>query len=322
MMRKLDLDALRADLTAVTQMMREADENGDPVGKLQWAHRRSEIETELQRLLGSPAHTAGVALFFGGSPVIGSQGIKADFAGRSLETFQDLISKRFAMLEGGDMGSRGPIRFKPCTQMMVTDVARGSFGFMLEEAAENETLTDTPLKHAVDDISRLVVRVTAPDAALFEEAVEEMDPRMLGALRDFFRNLDDAAATLRLVEGERDVSFSGPDIHRARLRTEETEIREMQDDTVIGKLIGLIPSHRKFELRRSGTGDVIYGAVAADLSKSYQAELDAGTGNPIGRTWRTRMKVREVTERNRPLKRAYTLVGLLQEIADSGVTSS
>lgn len=316
MLRKLELDGLRSDLAAVEGLLADAESAGDPVGKLQYARRHEELEEQISRIKGIPEHTAGVALFFGGNPVIGSKGIMADFAGRSLETFQEMIAKRFAMLETGELGRRGPIPLKSSTQMMITDVARGSFGFVLEEATDNHNLADTPLKLAVDEVSGLVTRIASADEELFEAAVESVDQRLLGALRDFFKNLDDAGATLRIVEDSRDQSLGRSDIARARQRTEAMEIEENETDTLVGELLGLVPVHRRFELRLVATGETIYGAVSADLSKTYVASLHDDLGNPTGKVWRTKMRIREVRARQRPAKLTYTLLGLMEQVTE------
>lgn len=315
MLRKLELDALNVDLAAVSTLLEQAVAAGDPIGELQFTQRRKEIEETIHQLAATPEHTAGVALFFGGRPVVGSKGISAEFAGKVLESFQDLITKRFATFEVGALGQRGPAPFKPDTHMLVTDVARGSFGFVLEESAANASLTDTAVKHTLDELTELVTRVASPDDKLFESAVENLDPRMLGSMRTFFRNLDDAGATIRIVEGDRDQSLTYSDVQRARLRIETMEITEKETDSLVGELIGLLPEHRKFELRLADTGELIYGSVSQEFTKGLLRDLMAKPSTVLGKLWRTKMNIREVRERNRPPKHSYTLLGLLEEVS-------
>ena len=82
MPRRLELQALEAELAAVTDLLSQASETGDPVGVQQYAQRRSEIESGIESLRGASTHQASVALYFGGKPVYGSRGISAEFAGR------------------------------------------------------------------------------------------------------------------------------------------------------------------------------------------------------------------------------------------------
>ncbi|HMQ34882.1 MAG TPA: hypothetical protein PKD53_29445, partial [Chloroflexaceae bacterium] len=67
----------------------------------------------------------------------------ANFAGKAIDRYQDLLAKRYASLESGPLGDRGPVPLHPNAQMLITEVARGSFGFMLEEASEPTSLVDT-----------------------------------------------------------------------------------------------------------------------------------------------------------------------------------
>ena len=313
MLQKLELESLNADLAAVTALLEQAIGVGDSVGKLQFEHRKEELERQITQMENLAEHSASVALFFGGKPVIGSKGIFADFAGKSLESFQEMLSKYFATLESGDLGKRGPVPFKQSTDLLVTNIARGSFGFILEEASVNESLTDTHIKFALDQLSELVARVASPDEELFERAVESLDPRVLISLRSFFRTLDDAGATIRVVEDKRDYSLTYPDVQRARLRTEAIDIEERDSDSLVGELIGLLPQHRKFELRRSDTGEIVYGSIAREISNEHLDTMSE-TGGVVGKQWRVKVKIREVRERNRRPKLTYTLLGLLEEI--------
>ena len=76
--------------------------------------------------------------------------------------FQDLVSKRLATLESGPLASRGPVPLREKAQLMITDVARGSFGFVLEEEPSSDALTNTPLQIVVEEMSELIYRLSLP----------------------------------------------------------------------------------------------------------------------------------------------------------------
>lgn len=143
MLKKLEVDALKADLAALTALLAARTEDDDPVGWLQLSSRKADLERELTQIEATPETRAAVALFFGGRPVLGSKGIAANFAGKAIDRYQDLLAKRYASLESGPLGDRGPVPLHPNAQMLITEVARGSFGFMLEEASEPTSLVDT-----------------------------------------------------------------------------------------------------------------------------------------------------------------------------------
>ncbi len=190
MPRKLLLDSLKAELNSVQELLRQAQDAGDPVGELQYTHREEILKKEIEELDNVITTSASVALFFGGKPVLGSKGIAAEFAGGALERFQDLVTRTFAKAEVGPLGERGPIPQKYNTQLMITELARGSFGFVLDEMSEQSELQETALKLMVDEVAQIVEKTGSPNEPDFESILVSLDPRTLIALEDFFVILD------------------------------------------------------------------------------------------------------------------------------------
>ncbi|MDN3685566.1 hypothetical protein QW180_26410 [Vibrio sinaloensis] len=70
---------------------------------------------------------------------------------------------------------------------MVTQVAKGSFGFILDEVSDQLEITETALKHTVDDVLELLDASAQPDEDKFEKKlIESLDKRVLQSLKDFF----------------------------------------------------------------------------------------------------------------------------------------
>ena len=71
--------------------------------------------------------------------MVGSRGILANFGGKMLEIYQDLVSKRFAASELTEpLSARGAIPLRNNTQLLVTEVARGFFGFVLTQPSTDQ----------------------------------------------------------------------------------------------------------------------------------------------------------------------------------------
>lgn len=104
MLKKLELQALRADMSAIERLLQGRTSEDDPLGYLQLSKRRQVLSAKLAEIEGAVQHKAAVALFFAGGPVVGSRGIDAAFAGKTVGLFQDLVSKQFAMEEVGELG--------------------------------------------------------------------------------------------------------------------------------------------------------------------------------------------------------------------------
>lgn len=307
MPKKLARDGLNSEISTVKALLQSAIDYGDIVGELQLKHRINELESELKDLNKSSQidNTASVALFFGGKPVLGSKGIAAEFAGVALEQFQNLISKAFATNEVKELGTRGKVPFKESSNLMVTGLARGSFGFVLDEMSNQTQLESSELVHIIDNVALLLRDTAAQDEAIFEALLDDLDPRMLLALKEFFANLDNSKATLRVVEKELDMTLDGAAIHRAKTRTEATSIEE-KTNQIEGILIGFLPEHRKFELK-DNTGNIVYGSASREAVEQFQKFEQ----NPLGRSCLINASIKTVVPLNRSPKEVVRLVEFL-----------
>lgn len=312
MMKRLELNSLNADLAAVEALLALRSEDSDPVGWLQFSSRKINLMNELAKLEEQPDNKASVALFFGGRPVIGSRGIHADFAGKVLETFQDMVAKRSATIEtGSPLGERGRIPGRSNAQLIVTEVAHGSFGFVLEEATQDADLIETPLKHIVEEVSDLIYRLSQEDDEGFESVVETLDDRLLASIKDFFKILDEGGATFKLVEGKKEFILQRDDVERGRIRADTMEINEKEKE--ITGMFFMLPDSRKFEVSPADGGSVYKGSISAECLRDILDGLPQPPPDTINRVWKVRLKVREVRQRTGATKTSYTLTKLIEK---------
>jgi hypothetical protein len=314
MVDKLARDSLTAQLASARRLEGMARAAGDSLGAMQFQQQSEALEAELETLAERPEKLASLAVFFGGEPVLGNHGVKADFAGKALEDLQGFVKRRFAVAEtGGALGARGRVPLGTSADLLVTGVRRGSFGFVLEEAAVNEPTVQTALVDTVDEAARMVSQLASPNDEDFEEAAALLDNRSLAAVRNFFETLDKAGASVRIVEGDRDFSIGSADVRRAFTRTSSMNVIEREPQVLRGRL-HLLPRSRRFEFDLLGTGEVIAGTVASGLKGIVPEEGQAVFESPEGKLWRAHFQVREVQRLNQPPKRYFTLVGLIDEI--------
>lgn len=318
MLKKLEHDALTADLVAVESLLASRTEDEDPIGFFQYSSRRRDIAEQLHRLGSRPDHHAELGIFFGGGPVQGSRGINADFAGKALDDVQALITKRYSELETGGLKQAGRLPLTDRSRMLVTSVVRGSIGFVLEEASDTAEIVETPLRLVVDQISELLTSFGADDAAAFDEAAGTLDQRILVTLKQFFVRLDEQEATLRVVSGSRDVVLNRHAISLARQRVQEIGIEETLDEFV--GTVFLLPESRRFELQTWAAGSVVTltGTVSHEATAQFSGQQDLGApaidARKISqRPWRVIVKTKVIVERNRPPKRMFSLVRLIGE---------
>jgi hypothetical protein len=307
MLPQLSQQFLQANLAQAELLLHEAAEDDDPIGQHQLDQLVSELRGKLAVIPTLIAQApAGVALFFGGRPVVGSQGIHTEFGSKILERFQKIVSQRFASEELGPLPTRGRVPLKDDTHLLITDVVRGSFGFVLQAAqSESDDPADTSLKAVVDKVASTLSRVASQDEMLFNEAASEIDERQRSSLADFFKLLDSEGATMRIVEGERDFELDQPSVQRARSRIENLEILE-RTEVLTGQIVGWLDASAKFELKIHETMEIVQGTVA----RSELERVEIENIEPYHKHLRAQVKVREVSTRNRLAKRAYTLLSL------------
>lgn len=308
MPKKLSINSLSSEITTLNELLSSARQSGDIVGEMQLEHRIGELSNKLETLKEQTLidNSASVALFFGGQPVLGSKGIAAEFAGVALEQFQNLIAKVFANNEVGDLGGRGRVPFKANSELMVTGLARGSFGFVLDEMSEQVQLESSELSHVIDKAALLLRDSAALDDAVFESLLEELEPRTLIALRDIFSNLDSSKATIRIVEKELDFTLDGPSIHRAKIRTEATSIDETETE-IEGVLVGFLPEHQKFELK-DNTGKLFYGSATKEAVEQFAK----ATESVLGKSCQMKVIISTVSPLNRPAREVVRLMQFLK----------
>ena len=81
MLLQLEQKFLQANLAQAEVLLADAAEDDDPIGQHQFGQLVRELQGKMASLPSAIAKApAGVALFFGGRPVVGSQGIQADFS--------------------------------------------------------------------------------------------------------------------------------------------------------------------------------------------------------------------------------------------------
>src|SRR3954463_9938005 len=104
MLKRLELQSLRADLASVVAILTRRTPDSDPVGWFQFSERKAQIEEQLAELEAQPEQNS-IALLFSGRPVIGSHGIAVDFGSSMLSFVQSLVSIQSASQEGS-LGDR------------------------------------------------------------------------------------------------------------------------------------------------------------------------------------------------------------------------
>jgi hypothetical protein len=267
MPKPLRLKALRSDLSFVQKQLAALGDPSDTV-RLMWDQRRRTLEEELESFQGVQENHARVALLFSGSPVIGSQEIKLDFASRVLDNYQNIIAVLASERTGMQVGARGRLPSTFTSKLFIRDILRGSVGFLIEEAEPTQLeMVASPLKEAIHEASKVLGDLSALDSARFEERIQELSPRMISAIKKLAKILHDAGAETKIVDDERELSLDHKSTASLHARLNEVEYAE-RDEVRTGYLQGLLPDRRQYEFQIAGT-PMLHGPVSEDFDQRW-----------------------------------------------------
>ena len=168
---------------------------------------------------------------------------------------------------------------------------------------------ETPAFQAVKSVSDLLKDVAATQDAAFDERLQELDARIFQALKRFVGHLHRADSTLRVAEEQQELRLDKASVQRAFERVSRVDIEE-EEDVVEGELLGLVPVQRRFDFRRTDSGEVVTGRVAPTLSADYLERIDK-EGIIAGGNWRATIRIKTL---HHPDGRHSTVTHLLVDL--------
>lgn len=297
---KIERDRMAGELASLESMLASIPES-DFATRLGFEARRETLKEQLAAATGWMEPAASTALFFGGRPVVSSVGIEAEFGGNALAKFQDLVSK---VMVQDDLGQRGPVPHKAASALHITNVVRGSFGFLVQEVAPQASLVQSNLSHAVEVASALMIAFSEPEESDFQTAAAEVGSRALATAGEFFAMLKQNEATFRLVSGDRDHSFNSGAIALAAERAMSTRVEEFVE-SYPGKLSGTLPESHAFEFKLDGR--TITGKVDRALPSAQLAEWNL---HHLNEDCSAHMRVRRVFRESQLVRETYVLADI------------
>jgi len=233
---------------------------------------RRSAEARLQQVdallaqMPAAAPRASVRLTFRGLPVLGSEGILADFGMKAVNAFSEAVAAVAASLSA-PLAAMGPIPNRDANQLLITGTAVGSFGFELQELPINQAdpLEPSAVGRALAQTQNLLLGTTAPDDELLADTAAELDQRAIDKVRTFVAVLRDNEATCALQFGARTFRFN--ELAEVQTSLDRLSHDNLQEESIMvsGQFEGLLPRRRSFEFRRADSGEVLTGKLAAAI---------------------------------------------------------
>lgn len=293
-------------------MLANASPN-DVMGQFSLKSRLQEVERELALIGAERGTRAEVALIFNGKPVAGAAAIDASFGSKAIDQFQRTVATAFAVqASDGRVGQRGPTISSEMAALHITGVLHGSFGFVLEEIdPRGDQWTESALKAAADAAVSLLERVSSPNEADAELALEEVNDRLFVNIRDFVKLVHDNQATLVIAEHEKFVELNNASIARAYDRVANASIID-EELKLRGVLQGVLPAARRFEF--VGEGFNIKGKVARDITEEYLKTLDSDP--MVGHLVTAIFRKRTVRDTTSAVRESFVLVRVIPDVGE------
>lgn len=211
---------------------------------------------------------ASVRLTFRGQPVLGSEGILADFGMKAVNAFSEAVAAVAASLSA-PLAAMGPIPNRDANQLLITGTAVGSFGFELQELPINQAdlLEPSAVGRALAHTQNLLLGTTAPDDELLADTAAELDQRAIDKVRTFVAVLRDHDATCALQFGSTTFRFN--ELAQVQTSLDRLSHDNLQEEQVVlsGQFEGVLPRRKSFEFRRADSGEVLTGKMAAAIQR-------------------------------------------------------
>jgi hypothetical protein len=224
---------------------------------------------------------AQVRVTFNGRPVIGSQGIFAEFGMKAVNGLTEAVAAVAASLSS-PLASSGPIPNREQYQLLITNTAVGSFGFELEEYRTGQLplVGESPVAQALSRTQDLLFGSVGSDDELADSAAET-DPRALDRVRAFLQTLADHEAVCAVQYRNRVFRFSDVgQVRRSITRLSSDNLRE-DERFLEGAFLGVLPLSRTFEFQLAGAAESIRGKISATIQHAIDANAHVGQATRI-----------------------------------------
>ncbi len=264
---------LEAELTFLSRVIEDTPEERF-FERAGFEHRKKEIERIIRESQSLEKEPTKAFVTFRGKPVIGTRGIFAKFAGEALSAFSDAIATVGASMNN-DLGARGQVPERDKFSMVITAVARGSFGFQMEEFSqegesqlalfETESPEKSPVESALIKMCAFLRATLSTDDEL-ADAVLETDARAIESIRRFLGSLCSNEAFCA-IDFEKEEGFRFKDLSEVQKSCERICQENIHEEDVVktGVFEGILPKRRDFQFREDNSPDPIVGKIENEI---------------------------------------------------------
>jgi hypothetical protein len=212
-----------------------------------------------------------IRLLFGGNAVKGALGIKSSFIGKTIPRIQELIKTQTALTRFGRVARRGQAQQAEASELFLTSLPTGSFGFELSQLNTNNLFDEIDVSNSIKQVIHLI-EYTAKSDEQFESIVDTSPKRSINNLRRFFKEVSDENSIIKMESGDLYVEISENEVKNGYSRISSATY-EGNEIFVVGVLRGFLLDSGKFEIINE-SGQRISGFISEKLSEDEIIEYD------------------------------------------------
>ena len=240
-------------------LQRLIDQTGadEAIVRAGFQHRLQDVEAELAAYGEYSSRLGNARLTFTGRPAAGSRGMAADFFGEGIQEFAKTVHYIGANQRQTPLPTTGAVPYGEDYRVLVTRVARGSFGIRVEGASNQMPLPSEPtfVEQAIEEL-KSVLEASVGDDEQLADAIGEMDPRALGQVHTFLKTVADNSAVCALEFRAHEFRFRDTaQVRRSENRLSDDNFRE-DDSTIYGKFLGFFPHRPRAQFQIEGVAPI------------------------------------------------------------------
>jgi len=253
---------------AIFQRFLDETPKSDIIAQINLKSRIEELEASIliakEKL---PVHEAAKAkITFGGEPVRGSYGIVADFGSKVMQHLIEAVQKLAASI-GKPLPNMGPTPEKKQNQLLITAVAKGSFGFELEELQDQLPLIDEPSQTEIalgQVLNILQISKDGTDDEL-SELIADLDRKAVVSVHDLLEMIAKNRAFCSYFFKGHALRFYNAESVRSAAKRLADDNRQEIEEVFTGQFEGALPHAQTFEFQLAmpiGDQDFIKGKIS------------------------------------------------------------
>ena len=275
---------------------------GDAIMENALRARKRSLEEEMKATPPGPAKPRTI-LFFAGPPVLGTQGIDAQFAAAALHPFLEMVKTQYSAQKHGRVGTRGPRRDEAEARLLLTGLPRSSFGLELSQPQPTDFLAAEQLSDALVRLTEVIASAANTDEN-FAVALDKIEPRVLPRLKEFLEVVASQNAYLRVQSGDLNIELDAERVAQARERVGAATTSD-KPLTIQGTFRGATLDSWRFDFR-TADGQTISGRIADEVDDAEVERMLALTNHPC----RADFRETTITTRDGAQRVRYELVAL------------